>query len=243
MKQEWKIMKITLLTGKIFDIQKELDMDIKIIQSRSLNKLTLHIDNKERLPVLSLPKFCTRKKAIKFVNENMDWIIENLKKLPEIKYFSDGLKIMIFGENLQISHQPQARCGVRKDNKTLIVSGGEEFIHRRVKDYIKKRAESEFYLLSSQMAKKIGYKLNSICIKDTKSRWGSCSSLNNINYSWRIALAPKFVINYLMAHEVAHLKHQNHSPEFWNCVEYLYPQWKKGHNWLKENGKSLYSYK
>ena len=195
-------MKITLLTGKTFDIKEAVGMDIKVVQPPNSRKLILHIDNKERIPVLSIPRFCSRKRAINFVIENMDWILETLQKLPERKYFSSGETISLFGQNITISHQPNARCGVRLDGNTLIVSGGAEFLHRRVKDYIRKAAADEFYKLSAPLAAQIGCKINGIYIKDTKSRWGSCSTLNNINYNWRIALAPQYAINYLMAHEV-----------------------------------------
>lgn len=235
-------MKITLLTGKTFDIKEAVGMDIKIVQSASSRKLILHIDSKERIPVLSIPKYCTRKRAVNFINENMDWILETLQKLPERKSFSNGETISLFGQNVTISHQPNARCGVRLDGDTLVVSGGAEFLHRRVKDYIRHAAADEFYKLSAPLAAKIGCRINGICIKDTKSRWGSCSTLNNINYNWRIALAPKYVINYLMAHEVAHLKYQNHSPAFWLCVAKLYPDWNKGREWLQKNGRILYTY-
>lgn len=235
-------MKITLLTGKTFDIKEAVGMDIKVVQSPNSRKLILHIDNKKRIPVLSIPRFCSRKQAIKFVNENMDWILETLQKLPERKYFSDGETISLFGQNVTISHQTKARCGVRLEGDTLIVSGGAEFLHRRVKDYIRKTAAEEFYKLSAPLAAKIGCKINGICIKDTKSRWGSCSVLNNINYNWRIALAPQYAIDYLMAHEVSHLKHHDHSPDFWQCVANLYPDWQKGHDWLRKNGRLLYTY-
>ncbi len=235
-------MKITLLTGKTFDIKEAVGMDIKIVQSANSRKLILHIDNKERIPVLSIPKYCTRKHAINFVNENMDWIVKTLQKLPERKYFSDGETISLFGQNIKILHQPLARCGVQLEGDTMIVSGGAEFLHRRVKDYIRKSAEKEFFTLSASLATKIGCKINGICIKDTKSRWGSCSSLNNINYNWRIALAPKYVIDYMMAHEVSHLKHQDHSPAFWQCVAELDKDWQEGRNWLQKNGRILYTY-
>lgn len=235
-------MKITLLTGKTFDISETVGMGIKVVQSANSRKLILHIDNKKRIPVLSIPKYCTRKQAVNFVNENMDWILETLQKLPERKYFSDGETLSLFGHIVTISHQPDARCGVRLDGDTLTVSGGREFLHRRVKDYIRKAAAAEFYKLSAPLAAKIGREINSICIKDTKSRWGSCSTLNNINYNWRIALAPQYAINYLMAHEVSHLKHHDHSPSFWQCVAELYPDWRQGRDWLHKNGRTLYTY-
>ena len=92
------------------------------------------------------------------------------------------------------------------------------------------------------MAKKIGKNVKTVTIKDTKSRWGSCSNRGNINYSWRIILAPKNVINYLVAHEVSHLLYQDHSNDFWNCVEVLHKEYENSRDWLKTKGKSLYLY-
>lgn len=235
-------MKITLLTGKTFDISEAFDFDIKIVQSSSSRKLILRIDNKERIPVLSIPKYCSRKRAIDFVNENMDWIINTLGRLPQNKQFCDGEKFLLFGQEVTIKHQAEARRGVWLEDNILYVSGAPEFLHRRVRDYIKKRAAEEFYKKSSELAGRIGCKLSGISIKDTKSRWGSCSSLNHINYSWRIALAPQYVIDYLMAHEVSHLLHQDHSESFWSCVAELYPNWKEGRDWLKKHSKNLYIY-
>ena len=112
-----------------------------------------------------------------------------------------------------------------------------------LKDFIKKLALEEFTKRSVIVADKIGKSVHNVCIKDTKSRWASCSTLNNINYSWRLALAPEFVIRYIVAHEVSHLKHQDHSAYFWALVEFLEEDADKGKEWLTENGHLLYMYK
>ena len=235
-------MKITLLTGKTFDISEAVGMDIRVVQSRSSRKLTLRIDEKERIPILSVPRFCSRRQAVEFVTEHTDWIINTLNKLPEIKYFTAGTAIPLFGQNVIIEHHPEARRGVWLEQDKLCVSGTAEFLHRRVKDYIKKRAAEEFYSRSLLLAAKLGCHLSGVSIKDTTSRWGSCSTLHHINYSWRIALAPHYVIDYLMAHEVSHLLHPDHSDAFWACVASLCPEWSNGRIWLKRYGKTLYAY-
>lgn len=235
-------MKITLLTGRIFDISEAVGMNIKVVPARTSWKISLRIDYKEHIPVLSVPRFCSRKRAINFVQEHMDWLIENLSNLPPVKRFTNGLTFSLLGYDVTICHCPEQRCGTYLNGNILCVSGSEEFLHRRVRDYIKKTAEKEFYECSVTLASKIGQKVNGVSIKDTKSRWGSCSTLQHINYSWRIALAPREVIDYLLAHEVAHLKYQNHSAAFWACVAVLNPNWQSGHDWLKKNGKSLYEF-
>ena len=191
-------MKITLLTGKTFDIQAALNMDIKIIKSAQAKRLTLRIDTKERLPILTIPHRCSAKRAIEFVELHRAWLEENLEKIPVAKRFENGEIISIMGKEYTINHCPQKRCGVLIDENNLIVSGSKEFLHRRICDFIKKNAKEELYKKSKILAAKIGCRVNSVSIKDTKSRWGSCSSLENINYNWRISLAPKYVIDYFL---------------------------------------------
>lgn len=233
-------MKITLLTGKTFDIQAALGFEIKVVRSPLAKRLTLRIDSKERLPVLTLPPRCSEKRAVDFVKSHEAWIKKTLEQLAPGRLFQDGETVSLFGRDYVICHRPDLRCGVRLEEDRIFVSGGKEFLHRRLCDFIKKQAAAEFFSRSKILADRLGCRLNGVAVKDTKSRWGSCSNRGNINYNWRIALAPAFVIDYLMAHECAHLRHQNHSSAFWNCVRELCPDYKKGRLWLKAKGRDLY---
>ena len=237
-------MKITLLSGKTFDVNADLGFDMKVVHSARSHRLTLRIDKKDRMAVLTIPKYCSRKKAVSFVESHQDWVRDNLSKIPELKYFKNHDKISLFGKEYTIEHtDKRGNTGLDKKNHILYVSGGIEFLHRRVKDFIKKTAAEEFFIRSQEVADKIGKEVHNVCIKDTKSRWASCSTLNNINYSWRLAMAPEFVIRYIVAHEVSHLKHQDHSKYFWALVDYLEEDAQKGRDWLTENGHLLYMYK
>ena len=120
-------MRITLLTGKTFDIQKALSMDIKIIKSAKAKRLTLRIDAKERLPILTLPSRCSGKRAVAFVEEHRRWIEENLAKIPVAKRFENGEIISVMGKEYNINHCPQKRCGVMIEDHELIVSGAKEY--------------------------------------------------------------------------------------------------------------------
>lgn len=235
-------MKITLLTGKIFDIEKELGFPIKIKKSNSIRRISLRVDAKDRIPVLSLPLFCSTKKAVEFVRSHQLWLNNQLKKIPEKTKFKNGEKISFIDQEIEIRHDETLKSGVFIKDGIMFVSGKKEFLHRRVKDFIKAEIKKELTRRSKEKAAEIVCKLNDVVIKDTKTRWGSCSSKNNINYSWRIALAPESVIDYLVSHEVAHLKHQDHSRDFWNCVKKLCPKYIEGRNWLKNKGKELYAY-
>ena len=108
-------------------------------------------------------------------------------------------------------------------------------------DLINKHTEG-FEELVELYAKKIGKTQGRVAVKDMKSRWGSCSSEKYISLSWRLAFAPFEVAHYVVAHEVAHMKHMNHSLKFWKQVELLYPNYKKHRGWLKQNGQNLHAY-
>ena len=232
-------MKITLLTGRTFDIAAELGMEIKVLKSPLAKRLTLRIDDKNRIPVLTIPRYCSARKAVEFVDSHRDWIQNMLARLPAAGCFENGESITLMGQKIIIMHRPGQRGTVIKDG-FLIVGGEPEFLHRRVCDFIKKYAAKELYKLSCAKAKQIGCSVRRVTLKDTKSRWGSCSSQSNINYNWRIILAPAHVIDYLVCHEVSHLAHQDHSPAFWNCVASLCPDYEDGRRWLKIRGKELY---
>ena len=237
-------MKITLLSGRTFEVNADLGFDMKVVHSSRSRRLTLRIDKKDRMAVLTIPKYCSKKKAVSFVESHQDWVLDNLRKIPEFRNFQNNETISLFGKPYQIVHTDiRGNTKLDKKNRILYVSGGKEFLHRRVKDFIKKIAQEEFFKRSSQVAEKIGKTVHNVCIKDTKSRWASCSTLNNINYSWRLALAPEYVIRYIVAHEVSHLKHQDHSAYFWALVEYLEKDANKRREWLTENGHLLYVYK
>lgn len=233
-------MKITLLTGKTFNIAKAIGFPIEVICSSKYKRLGLRIDAQKRIAILNVPKFCSTERAVNFAQDHQDWIDEHLQNIPIGKDFAHGDEINFLGKKLAINHDSSLRSGVFCDNQFLYVSGKQEFLSRRVKDFIKQEAHKFLLELSQNKAAQIGCKVNRIVLKDTKSRWGSCSSLNNINYNWRIALAPIEVIDYLVSHEVAHLYHHNHSPEFWQCVLKLCPKAEACRQWLKAKGKELY---
>lgn len=239
-------MKIILLNGKISKLQEkikdETGLDIEVKKSTKSKKISLRIDSKLNKAVLSIPRFCSLQKSLDFVVMHKQWIAEKLRELPEKKLFEDGEIISLFGEELKIVHSPNTKAGVHIKGKNIIISGSLDFLHRRTKDFIIKTSKEKFYNLSKQKADEISERLNRVFIKDTKSRWGSCSSLRNINYSWRIALAPYHVFEYIVAHEVSHLKHQDHSQNFWNTVKELCPKYEISYKWLQKNGKDLHIY-
>jgi len=235
-------MQITLLTGKTSKIKSKFDFELDVKTSLKAKRISLKIDAKKHIPVVTLPRFCTANYAIDFIDRHKDWIEESLNKIPKKIEFKHGDKLSIMGQIYIVNHTPNAKAGVWLENGMINVSGGEEFLNSRLKNFVKKVAKNELSKLAREKAKVINCYVNKVCVKDTKTRWGSCSTKSNINFSWRIVLAPSIVIDYLISHEVCHLIHHNHSKEFWSELDNLAIDMKKGNSWLKENGNSLFSY-
>jgi predicted metal-dependent hydrolase len=157
----------------------------------------------------------------------------------------EGGSILIRG----ISHRIERTGNIRglteavliDDEPVLRVSGGEEHLNRRIVDFLKKEARQDLDRLVAIYTGRIGRRAKSLSLKDTRSRWGSCSADGALSFSWRIVMAPPKVIAYLAAHEVAHLQEMNHGPDFWTLCGRLCPDTEDAKRWLRRNGTMLHA--
>ena len=214
------------------------EIDIFFTKRKKQKNICLKINQKGDI-ILSAPYFCTQSKALEFVQKNIEWIKKHKNQNPSQIKFSNNDSISILGKTYLINHNPQQKNGIRIDNNTLVVGGELNFIHRRISNFAKKELLSYIDQKANQMAGVIQKKPNKISLKNTTSRWGSCSSKQNLNFCWKIAFAPLFVIDYLIAHEVSHLKEMNHSADFWKTVSLFQVEQAKAQIWLRKNGKNL----
>lgn len=189
---------------------------------------------------MTLPKRCSRKKALEFVQSQQRWIAKQVEKRPAVIPIEPGIELMILGEPWQCVHK--GGRGILREAGQLKIGGEEAFFSRRLKEEICKEARIVFSRMARGKAEELGERVTAIALRDTKGRWGSCSHSGRINLSWRLALAPLEVADYVIAHEVAHLKHFDHSPAFWQVVTQLCPDWKKQKEWLKRHGQELHAY-
>lgn len=186
--------------------------------------------------------------GLDFAARNRDWILARLDFAEEITPFAEGITIPILGEEHLIRRiDPAApdrprRGSVWREEGELRVLSHPEHLARRVQDYLLKQAKREISERARQKAEAIKRPLGAIRLKDTRSRWGSCSAKGNLNFSWRLIFAPSFVLDYVVAHEVAHLVHLDHSPAFWRQAEALTPHRHEAQAWLKRHGRRLLSY-
>jgi predicted metal-dependent hydrolase len=124
----------------------------------------------------------------------------------------------------------------------LCVAGGASHIGGRVHDFLKREARRDLVAASRRYAAILGVSIRSVSLRDTASRWGSCSQSGSLSFSWRLVLAPPFVLDYLAAHEVVHRIELNHSKRFWQAVERIFTEWRRAEAWLRAHGASLYRY-
>ncbi len=215
-------------------------LPLKLRRNANARRITLRLSRDGSVVQLTLPKRCTEKKAIAFANTQSEWIAKQLQSKPEAKPFVPNMSVQLLGEELLFKHHAN-RLTVC-EGATVFIGGDEEFFARRVEDYIKKQAREAFSEMARELADELGETITGIALRDTASRWGSCSHKKRINLSWRLALAPLKVARYVIAHEVAHLVHFNHSAEFWQLVDELHPNWKNERDWLGANGAGLHAY-
>ena len=178
---------------------------------------------------------------MRFARDKSGWVARRLAALPPLVPFADGATIDLHGESLVIRHVG-GFVATHRDGPVLAVGGAPEHIARRVRDWIKAQARDILTRRSREIAQRIDKPIHSVRLGDPRSRWGSCSPDGVINFSWRLILAPRFVVDYVVAHEVAHLRELNHGSRFWRLTETLCPDMERARGWLAANGPGLHRY-
>ena len=177
-----------------------------------------------------------------FARGEKDWIAGQLAKAPGPVALTTGATIPFRGKPHAICAATKGPAPVWVADGTIWVSGHAAHAPRRVLDFLKSEARKAFEIRALHHAEKLGVKPSRITVRDTASRWGSCSSARSLSFSWRLILAPDFVLDYVVAHEVAHLREMNHSPRFWAHVKNLIADKNVAQNWLRANGRELQRY-
>ncbi len=219
-----------------------IDVPLVVRRNPRARHLTLRLDQASGSPQLSLPRGVPLSEGLDFARRRSDWIRAQIKSLPPRIAFAEGAQVPYLGEPQVIRHAPCARRGVWREPGTIWVSGFAEHMTRRVTDFLRREARRELTARANDKAGRLDRGLGRISIRDTQSRWGSCSSDGNISFSWRLILAPEPVLDYVVAHEVAHLVHLNHGPRFWALVNDLTAEVAGSRRWLRDNGSVLLRY-
>jgi predicted metal-dependent hydrolase len=220
---------------------------VRLRRHRQARRYTLRVDGASREVVLTLPPRGSIKGAREFAQKHGGWIAARLKRLPAAAPFVPGAEVPLRGMPHRIVHRGDMRGTVWTEidehgAALLCVAGAAPHVHRRIGDFLKREAWRDLDAVSRCHAAALGVAIKRIVVRDQSSRWGSCSNSGALSYSWRLILAPPYVLDYLAAHEVAHLVELNHSPRFWRLVRDLYPDADRAKVWLDVHGTDLHRY-
>lgn len=218
--------------------------EIPLVISRNsrARRITLRLDSLSRNVRLVLPKRMALREGLDFATQKGDWLLAQLDALPARVPFTDGAVIPLLGRDHVIRHVAGARRGVWRQDGEIFASGFAEHLPRRITDFLKAEARAAIAPLAQAKAARIDRRITRLTIRHMTSRWGSCGSDGALCFCWRLVLAPEPVFDYIIAHEIAHLRHMNHGPRFWNLVARLSPELDGARRWLKKNGDSLLAY-
>jgi predicted metal-dependent hydrolase len=220
---------------------------VRMRRHRQARRYTLRIDAASREVVLTMPPRGSVREAKDFAQKHGGWIAARLKRLPEATPFAHGVEVPLRGVPHRIVHRRGERGTVWTETddggtRLLCVAGEAAHLNRRVGDFLKREAQRDLETASRGYADKLGVPIKRIAVRDQSSRWGSCSNTGVLSFSWRLILAPSYVLDYLAAHEVSHLVELNHSPRFWRLVKRLYPNFERAKVWLDVHGTDLHRY-
>jgi predicted metal-dependent hydrolase len=180
--------------------------------------------------------------ALDFARGEHAWISGQLAKSLGVVALVPGAAIPFRGVVHEIRSIARGPAPVWREDGSILVRGQQGHAPRRVLDFLKSEARALLAERALEHAARLGVKPSRITVRDTQSRWGSCSSARSLSFSWRLILAPDFVLDYVVAHEVAHLREMNHSARFWAHVRALVPDLEKPQAWLKSHGRELQRY-
>jgi predicted metal-dependent hydrolase len=221
-------------------------LPLTIRPDKRARRMTLRIEPGGQALKLTVPHGLKEREIDDFLTRHHGWLMARIARFPKDSAVAEGRYIRIRGEAHRIERTGKLR-GVTETvlvdgEPVLRVGGSEDHLARRIRDFLKVEARKDLEVLARAHAATIGRRIAAIAIKDTKSRWGSCAHDGSLSFSWRIVMAPPHVIDYLAAHEVAHLAEMNHSPAFWAVCARLCPASEEAKRWLKRNGAMLHAY-
>jgi predicted metal-dependent hydrolase len=202
-------------------------------------KISLRIDARAGTVIVTLPPRASQASGMALLRDNAVWVAERLGRLPVPILLANGVVVPIGGLPHRIRHVPGGRGGAWLAPGELLVSGAPEFLARRVADFLRAEARRRLSALAIAKATVVGLAPRRIIVKDTRTRWGSCTADGTLMFCWRLVMAPPHVQDYVAAHEVAHLRHMDHGRGFWTLVTQLTQNKLTAMQWLDAQGPIL----
>ena len=227
---------------------EDIGAQLEVRRHPSARRLTLRVSRTRRAVIVTLPLQCDLDEAGTFLNRHIDWVRARLDSLPNHIPFEDQAAVPLRGVPHLISFAGGARTRIisidreTRKHPTILVPGPKDLAANRLTRWLLEQAKSDLEKSVAKHAELLSLKAKRIAIRDQTSRWGSCSTTGALSFSWRLILAPSFVLDYVAAHEVAHLKEMNHGPKFWALVKKIRPEFEVAKQWLQVRGPDLHRY-
>jgi hypothetical protein len=215
-------------------------VEVHLKRSARTRRFSLRVSRLDGKVTLSIPARAREGEALAFLRGQEGWLRETLEAMPESAVSRVGLGTVLPVEGRQLTLAPGTGRGIRAEGDRLLVPGNPETAGARVAAWLKVLARDRLAASSTHYAGLIGRRYATLALRDTRSRWGSCSQDGRLMYSWRLIMAPPSVLDYVAAHEVAHLVEMNHSPAYWAVVNRIYPGWEAERAWLHAEGQALH---
>lgn len=211
-------------------------LEIVLRRSARARRMTLRVPRDGGDPVLTLPPRVPLAEGRAFVLSRADWLAQARAAVPAPLVPAPGMMFPVEGRLLRIAGADLRMARVEGDQLLVprLAAAGPV-----LRVFLKHLAHQRLRMACTRHAAALGRSYRIIALRDTRSRWGSCSVDGRLMFSWRLSMAPPEVLDYVAAHEVAHLAHMDHSPRFWAAVEALMPQWRTRRDWLRRHGNEL----
>ena len=226
-----------------------LQAPVEVRRHPAARRMTLRVSRTRRAVIMTVPMQCDLAQAGTFLNTHIDWVRQHLGAVPQPVPFADGAVIPFRGKPHLIcftgAASPLAMIRVETSSHgphRLIVAGSRDGAPRRLSSWLVEQARRDVDRSVQVHAARLGVRPKRIAIRDQSSRWGSCSTTRVLSFSWRLILAPAFVLDYVAAHEAAHLSEMNHGAKFWALVARTMPQMEEARTWLRLYGMDLHRY-
>ncbi len=224
---------------------------VEVRRLSTARRMTLRVSRTKHAVIMTVPLYCSLADAGNFLHTHLDWVRQHLGAVPKPVELKDGEMIPFRGKPHRIvfTGERSPEFLVRVDTRStpglaqLVVSGSKDGAPRRLANWLTQEAARDLDERVKFHAGRLGLKPKRIVLRDQSSRWGSCSTTRVLSFSWRLVLAPPRVLDYVAAHEVAHLAQMNHGPKFWALVAKTMPQMNEARAWLRVYGMDLHRYK
>lgn len=218
------------------------DPPIEVLLRRNARarRMVLRVAASGRSPTLTVPAGVPLARARAFLDDHADWLRGHVAAAPGRALVGEGTVLPFGAATLTIGRH--GGRGVLRSGETLAVGGPASGIGARVAAWLREEARATCVAAVERHAATLGRSPRRVTLRDPRSRWGSCTADGDLMFSWRLVMAPPAVLDYVVAHEVAHLAELNHSPRFWAVVRRLCPEMEAERAWLRRNGAGLHRF-